>query len=232
LQVISIRHLKIIAAALFAGLVPATARAELVLSELIVELQPGKQIRDDLEVWNNSPERAFVAIESREIVNPSLPTQSERRDPDPEKLGILVSPSRMILEPGERKLVRIATLSPGIEREHVYRVTVRPVVGGVDAKDSGLKILVGYDVLVLVRPAQPLTNVTGVRSGRKLTFNNTGNVSVELVDGKQCNGARAQCAQLPGKRLYPGASWTLELGSDAPAEYMLRSPGRTDRKVF
>lgn len=219
-------------AAMFAALFPAAAHAELVLSQLIVELQPGKQARDDLEIWNNSPERAYVALEPREIVGPSLPSQSERREPDPEKLGLLVSPARMILEPGARRLVRFATLLPGSDREHVYRVTVKPVVGGVDAKDTGLKILVGYDVLVLVRPAQPIANVTAARNGRKLTFNNNGNVSVELMSGKQCDASHAHCTDLPGKRLYAGASWTVELGSEGPAEYVLRSPGKTDRRVF
>ena len=140
---IALRHLKRIGLALGALLLPAAAHAELVLSELIVELQPGKHIRDDLEVWNNAPDRAFVAVEPREIINPSLKSQSDRRDPDPEKLGLLVSPSRMILEPGERRLLRIASLAPSTDQEHVYRVTVKPVVGGVDAKDIGLKLLVG-----------------------------------------------------------------------------------------
>src|SRR5262249_5576360 len=167
--------------ALPAVLVPAPARAELVLGELIVELQAGKQVRDDVEVWNNSPERSFVSIEPREIVNPSLSSQTALKDPDPEKLGLLVSPERMILEPGQRKLVRIATLSADATREHVYRVTIKPVVGGLQAEDSGLKIVVGYDVLVLVRPMQPMANVTASRNGKMLTFNNSGNVSVELV---------------------------------------------------
>ena len=85
----------------------APAAADIVLSELIVDLQPGKQVRDDIEIWNNSPDRSFIAVEPREIVNASLPTQSVRRDPDPEKLGLLVSPARMILEPGQRKLIRV-----------------------------------------------------------------------------------------------------------------------------
>lgn len=232
MQLSALRNLTIAATVAVAGLWSATAaRAELVLSELIVDLQPGKHARDDLEVWNNSPDRAYVAIEPREIVDPSLPSETARRDPDPEKLGLLVSPTRMILDPGQRKLLRIATLSPDISSEHVYRVTVKPVIGGVDAQQTGLKILVGYDVLVLVRPAQPSANISAVRTGRKLTFSNAGNVSVELIDGRQCD-SKSNCAELPGKRLYPGASWTVELGSDLPASYTLKSPGRTDRKTF
>lgn len=208
------------------------ASADLVLSELIVDLQPGKLTRDDLEVWNNSPERAFVAVEPREIVNPSLPSQSTRQDPDPEKLGILVTPARMILEPGQRKLIRIADVSATPDREHVYRVTVKPVVGGIQSTESGLKIMVGYDVLVLVRPAEAAANVTVMRRGRTLTFDNHGNVSVEVIDGRQCGPDHGACTTLPGKRLYAGASWTIELPSDEPAEYTLKSPGRADRKVF
>ncbi|WP_341632732.1 fimbrial biogenesis chaperone [Sphingomonas agri] len=210
----------------------APASADLVLSELIVELQPAKQVRDDVEIWNNSPERSYVAVEPREILNPGRPSQSERKDPDPQKLGLLVSPSRMILEPGQRKLVRMAMLSSDADKEHVYRVTVKPVVGGIQSSDTGLKVVIGYDVLVLVRPAQPAPRVTALRKGRELTFSNSGNVSVEVIEGRQCPNARAQCAQLPGKRLYPGASWTVELPSDLPAQYVLKSPGRSDRATY
>jgi P pilus assembly chaperone PapD len=218
--------------AALAALAGTPARADLVLSDLIVELQPGKQVRRDVEVWNNSPERAFVSVEPREIVDPGLASQSVRQDPDPEKLGLLASPKRMILEPGQRKLVRIASLSNDESREHVYRVMVKPVVGGVQSDDSGLKILVGYDVLVLVRPAQSAANVTATRSGKRLTFRNAGNVSVEIVDGRQCRDGQAQCSDLPGKRLYPGMSWSVDLPLDLPAQYTLKSAGRTDRMTF
>ena len=219
-------------AGLAALLLPAPAHADLVLSELIIELQPGKAVRDDLEVWNNSTERSYVSVEPREIVNPSLPSQSERKDPDPEKLGLLAEPSRMILEPGQRRLVRMAAISPSSDRERVYRVTIKPVLGALQSEDSGLKMVVGYDVLVLVRPAQPVASIAASRSGRKLTFNNSGNVSVELVDGRQCGAAHAQCSDLPGKRLYAGASWTVDLPLDAPAQYTLKSPGRRDRATY
>jgi len=224
---------KILIAACAAVLLPVTpARAELVLSNLIVDLQPGKHVRDDVEVWNNSPERAFVAVEPREILGASTPSQRVHRDPDPEKLGLLVSPTRMILEPGQRKLVRIASMASTADREHVYRVTIKPVVGGVESKESGLKLLLGYDVLVLVRPARPLPNVIATRTGRSLTFRNSGNVSVEVVDGRQCNSSHVECTNLPGKRLYSGAAWTVELPSDLPAEYTLKSPDRTDRRTY
>jgi len=206
------------------------ARADLVLSELVVELQPSKHGREDVEVWNNAPDRTFVAVEPREILDAGSPTQRNHKDADPAKLGLLVGPSRMILEPGQRKLLRIANVAGDSNRERVYRVTVKPVVGAIQSEDSGLKLLVGYDVLVLVRPAQPLPNVSAKRNGRTLTFSNSGNVSVEVIEGRQCSADHGKCTELPGKRLYPGASWSVELTSDLPAEYTLKSPGRSDRR--
>ena len=221
-----------IAALSLAAALAAPVRAELVLSDLIVDLEPGKHARDDIEIWNNSPERTYVAVEPREILSPALQRPGVRRDPDPEKLGLLVSPARMVLEPGQRKLIRIASLSSRNDSEHVFRVTVKPVVGGLQSEESGIKILVGYDVLVLVRPAQPLANVTAVRTGGMLTFSNAGNVSVEVMDGRQCGGVPMKCTQLPGKRLYPGASWSVAVQPGLPVNYSLRSPGKLDKRTY
>jgi len=197
------------------------ARAELVLSQLVVELAPGDRARADVEVWNHGNERAFVAIDPREIITPGSRTESSRTDPDPEKLGLLVSPARMILEPGQRKLLRIASIAT-TDRERVYRVTVKPVVGQLSAPSSGLKLLVGYDVLVLVRPAEPQPHVSGLRAGDKLTLRNDGNVSVELVDGRVCDSSMSVCKELAGGRLYAGAEKTIDVTAGQRAEYKLK----------
>ena len=222
----------LLALVVMTALLPSPARADLVLSELIVDLQPGKATREDVEGRNDSPERSYVSVEPREIINPSLPTQTDRTDPDPEKLGLLVEPARLILAPGQRRLIRFALLPSDTSREHVYRVRVKPVLGALRSTDSGLKLVVGYDMLVLVRPAHPVARVTASRAGRKLTFTNSGNVSVEAIEGRQCAAGRSQCAELPGKRLYPGVSWTVDLISDSPAEYTLKWPGHNDHVVY
>jgi len=207
-------------------------RAQIALSEVIVDFQPGKDARQDIEIWNKSPDRAYVAVEPSEIINPGTSAEARRQDPDPEKLGLLVSPARMILEGGERKLLRIAEIAPPTDRERVYRVTVKPVVGPVTSSHSGLKVLVGYDVLVLARPAHPQPNVSFSRSGDMATFRNDGNVSVELTDGRQCDASGKICSDLPGKRLYAGAQWSEQLQPGRHAEYTLESPGQSVRKTF
>lgn len=204
---------------------PTRARAELALSQLVVELTPERG-RSDIEVWNNDSERAYVATQPREIINPGTPAETRRENPDPEKLGLLVSPAQMILEAEQRKLLRIAAIAPASDSERVYRVTVKPVVGEVSASSSGLKVLIGYDVLVLVRPNNPKPHVSGARSGDKLTLRNDGNVSVELVDGKRCDLTGKACSDLDDGRLYAGASKTVSVPADQRVEYKLKISGK------
>jgi P pilus assembly chaperone PapD len=220
--------MKSVRAALALVLLPAdlllplsAAHGELVLSELVVELQPGEHSRADVEIWNNGEERSFVAVEPREVLGAGTSSESSRKDPDPEKLGILVSPARLVLEPGQRRLLRIASIAP-TNGERVYRVTVKPVVGPLASAESGLKVLVGYDVLVLVRPADPRPHVTASRSGNQLTLRNDGNVSVELVDGKACDASAKSCSDLPGGRLYAGAEKTVRIAAAFKADYKLK----------
>ena len=81
----------------------------------------------------------------------------ETRTPDKTTVEIVrmggTNASRMRLEPGWK-----------------WSECVKPVVGGVQSDDSGLKILVGYDVLVLVHPLQSAANVTAARSGFSLVI--------------------------------------------------------------
>jgi len=217
---------------LFALVVPLSAApAEISLSQLVVDLQPGKHDRQDVEVANSGPDLAYVEVDPREIVGAGTAAEASRTDPDPEKLGILVSPTRLILQPGQRRLIRVASLPAASDRERVYRVTVKPVVGKLSAEQTGIKVLLAYDMLVLVRPTVPNPVVSATRAGNALTIRNDGNVSVELDDGQQCDANR-HCTDLPGKRLYAGASWTQQLKAAGPVDYTINSPGKSEHRHF
>lgn len=205
---------------------PTKAHAELVLSQLVVDLQPGKHGRQDIEVINSGSDVLYIAVEPREVLNPGASQPLSRQDPDPEQLGLLVSPARMVLDTGQRKLLRIAAISGPLERERVYRVTVKPVVGELSSEQAGLKILVGYDVLVLVRPRAAQPQVVGTRAGNVLTLRNNGNVSVELMSGKQCDSAGKACQPLAGGRLYAGAQKIVTIDASRRASYVLKLPDK------
>jgi P pilus assembly chaperone PapD len=197
----------------------ADAHAEMVLSQVIVDLLPGKPPREDIEVGNDGDERMYVLAEPFEILEPGTPAEQRVAVTEPEQAGLLVSPLRLVLEPGERRTIRIAAIGARPAADRVYRVTIRPVAGSVSAEASALKVFVGYDTLVLVRPEAIAGDVEGVRSGRTLTLRNTGNTAQELFDGRQCDGAGDDCRELPAKRLYPGASWEQQLPFDTQVDY-------------
>ncbi len=211
-----------VAAGLLILLPVGPAFAELAVSQLIVELTPLVSRTADIEIYNDSDERSFVSVEPREILNAGLSTEKSLLTPDPEKLGLLVSPTRLVMEPRQRRRLRIATIGPGGDRERVYRVTVRPVAGDISGPESGLKVLIGYDLLVLVRPVNSKADVKISRSGPDLTIVNRGNASVELAEGKQCEPIANRCQQLPSKRLYAGASWQQHLPLPTSGHYRIR----------
>ena len=197
----------------------------MVLSQVIVDLQPGKPPRDDIEIYNTSAERLYVVIEPAEILKPGTRDEQRLEKSDPERLGLLVTPNRMILEPGQRKLLRIAAIAARAATDRIYRVAVKPVAGTVEDA-SALKVMIGFDVLVVLRPEIMRPKLVTSRTGRQWRVENRGNTNVELVDGRQCEGSTSHCVDLPGRRLYPGTSWehTLPLSID-PIYYVKTGSG-------
>jgi len=216
-----------------AALTCATAAgAEMVLSQVIVDLVPGKPPRDDIEVWNDSKDRMYVAADPFEIRNPGTATEARLPANDPEQSGLLVAPQKLVLEPGERRLVRVAIVGPRPASDRIYRVSIRPVVGVVSAEKSALKVLVGYDALVLVRPDRFTGDVVEERRGTTLTLKNEGNSSQELYEGRQCDAAGKDCRELPAKRLYAGATWQQILPFDTPVTYKAALGGTVHARTF
>lgn len=222
-----VRKARATALALGVGLVSLAtsepASAELVVSQLIVEFRPDGPRTADIEIFNNGDERSYAVVEPSEILKAGTPGEERVTTPDPMKLGLLASPARFILEPRQRRTLRIAAIGAAATRERVYRVTVKPVTGDVSGSESGLKLLVGYDLLVLVRPPVARQEIQIQRSGSKLTLTNNANASVELAEGKQCDPGGSKCQSLPAKRLYAGASWSQELPAPGGGEYRVRS---------
>jgi P pilus assembly chaperone PapD len=197
----------------------SSARAEMVLSQMIVDLMPGRPPREDIEVFNNGEERMYVLAEPSEII--AAGTAQERREPLPvsDLSDILVTPNRLVLEPGERRTIRIAFIGVRPLSDRVYRVAIKPVAGKLAANESALKLMVGFDNLVLVRPMRFTGDIQPHRQGQTLTLRNTGNTAQELFEGKQCSDRTGECRDLPAKRLYPGATWEQSLPFATPVKY-------------
>ncbi len=232
------RHWTLVAIALFLiSILPISpASANMVLSEAILHFEPGKPLRKDIEVENPSSENLYIEITPSVVVEPG--TENEKRQPinDPRESGLLVTPNKLVVPPGGRKLVRLVSLKALGEEERVYRVTFKPVVGELETEQIGIKILVGYEVLVLMQPATPEPNLVAKRNGKTLSFMNEGNTNVLLREGKQCpKGSSADdenCESLGGRRLYPGNSWSVELPYNKAVDYQMSIGTKNLVKTF
>lgn len=207
--------------AAMAGAVPA--EAGIALSKVIVDLPADTPPRDDIEVSNDSNERQYVLAEPAVIQAPGTPQEKRVDSADPAVTGLLVTPQKLVLEPGERKLVRVALVAPRGSDERVYRLAIKPVAGTISAEQSALKVFIGYDVLIIVRPTVATGKVTATRTARAITFHNGSNASVEMSEGRQCDAAGRNCASLPAMRLYANADWTVPIERDTPVEYRLQT---------
>jgi P pilus assembly chaperone PapD len=202
------------------GIAPA-AQAALSVAPVIVDLQPGDPPRTDVELFNDGAETIYVVVQPSKIESPGETGETRVQDRDPQSLGLLATPNRLVLQPGERKFMRIALLSPAGDADRVWRVTVKPVVGDVKSGETGLKILIGYDMLVIQRPARPNAAIVAARTGSALTLTNTGNTNAELFQGQQCDGAK-HCTSLPGHRLYAGTSWSVPIQPGLAVDYAVK----------
>jgi P pilus assembly chaperone PapD len=200
----------------------APAQAGIVLSKVIVDLPGDGPPRDDIEVFNDSDERQYVVAEPALIQAPGTPAEKRVDSADPSVTGLLVTPQKLVLEPHQRKLIRVAVIAPRGADERVYRLAIKPVAGSVLAEGTALKVFLGYDALIIVRPMVATGKVTGKRTANALTLHNGSNASVELSQGRQCDGSGKGCRPLPAMRLYAGADWTVPITLDTPVSYTVQ----------
>lgn len=207
----------------------------MILNKSIIYFEPGQPNREDLEIQNAGADPLYIQITPKIVHKPGSDDQSREIFNNPKEAGLLVSPNKLIVPPNGRKLLRFVNLNPNIDEEKVYRVSVTPVVGDLSAKKSGVKILIGYEVLVIVHPIQGSFNLTHERTGNKLTISNQGNQNVLLRKGTQCPPGvddESLCEHYPGKRLYPGNTWSVDLTKDLPVTYFLSRGKEHSVRVF
>lgn len=228
-----VQHLTVLFVLLLAFTIsyPPISWANMALDKVIVDFDNKSPRRSDIEVTNSEKQAMYISVEASEILDAGLASEKRVKIKDPTELGLLVSPTRLVLEPGQTKTIRLSLLKHPSDSDRIYRVKIHPAVGRTVAIKSGLRIIVGYDVLVIARPQNGKVNVLAKRNGRELILENIGNTNVMLMNGRQCK-EDGQCIELPPRRLYKGASWTQMLPLDQPAKYLLRSGAHSVEKEY
>jgi len=216
----------------------APALAGMTLDRSIIHFQPGQAERIDVSVNNRGGEPLYVETKVFEVMAPGTDEEVLRpvvQDPD---MALLVSPNRLVIPPGRTKLLRVVNLAGNTDAERVFRVNVKPVPPPAAIEKSGIRLFVGYQLLVFLAPADPAPQLLSRREPGQVIFDNAGNVNILLHSGLQCppdadpEVAAEACTRFPGNRLYPGESWALETPLESPVEFTVSTGERNSRTRF
>lgn len=197
----------------------------------------GQPSRQDVVITNPDPDPLYVKAEVTEVFAAGTPGEERRTPVDASEVRLLATPNKLVIPPGEQRAVRLLNVAGHGERERVFRVKFTPVVGQIEGDGQGMavKVVVAYDILVVVAPARPQPALEAGREGQTLQFRNTGNTNIHLFNGQQCPSADApaeECKSIGGNRIYPGASWSVDLPGSGPVDYFMTILGRNERRRF
>lgn len=223
---------KIIKAALLGAMLATinTSYALINVTPVIVDIQSdsagGDLDTQDVNVFNNDKEVAYVQVTPKIVQNPGTPSEKQVVMANPEDLGLLVSPRKLVIPPDQFKIVRFVFTQKPAAVDRIFRVDIQPVTAGLlipgskQKQDVGIKLLVGYAVLVIQRPvnAKPIISIT--RDGRTVTLKNTGNTNALLESGQQCDSKGKNCQKLPVDRLYAGNTWSFTAPASSPVTFI------------
>ena len=202
-------------------LVSDAARAEFVITSAIIEFTKDTPSQQDIEIVSRGRDSDYVVAEVTEVLRPGASDETRVPIVDMRKSRLLVTPDRMILAGGNRKIIRFVLLKPLDDQEHIYRVAIKPVIKGIENNSKvGLKILLGYEVLVILRPASMAPRYTVKRDGNRITLTNSGNTNIVLQNGQQCV-ATNNCVMPPTLRAYAGQVISETLPQALPVTYTI-----------
>ena len=196
---------------------PTALFAQITVNRSVVEFSPSKKVQD-IEVFNGGEDKVYLDMSAAEIINPELDDAQRVALDDPRTAPLLITPRQLLVPPGERRRMRVILREAAIDKDRIFRLSVKPYTGSVsiestgdDKKASAIKVLVGYDLLLISRPEAMQTDVSIERLPDRINFHNNGNTNVLLRRIEQCDKDGEQCVELQPNRLYAGEHYSVEL---------------------
>lgn len=216
------------------------AQAAMMLDKAIIHFGPGAPNRQDVEIRNPDKEPLYIKVEILEVLNPGMENEERKVVTNPKQAKFLVTPSKLVIPPGGRKSVRMLNIGKlPDDEDKVFRINLTPVTPDVEAKQMAIKVVVGYQLLVLIQPKTPKPDVQATRNGKKLTLHNAGNTNVLLRSGTNCPAvappakpSTEDCVDMQSKRIYAGNTVEVELTYDSPVEYFMAIGLENQKAVY
>ena len=178
----------------------------------IINFPADQTPRQDVIVSNQGDETAYVKVEVLEVINPGEANEERRLLNNLEDITFVASPAKLVIPAKGRKQVRLVNLAPP-DKEKVYRINFTPVEPPLAATEGmGVRILIAYQVLALIHPAQPSEDLDMHVEGNSLMVKNNGNSYALITNLRQCDSNGENCKDdIGSKRLYAGNTHRFEL---------------------
>jgi P pilus assembly chaperone PapD len=220
---------------LLLNLVWGSAAGAMSINRAVITFTPDGAAREDVVVSNPGEQALYIDVQVLDVLKPGTEDEERNVVKDPEAIGLIATPRRLRVPAGGQRVVRLVNLNGHGDREQVYRINLKPMSGPVESEQMGVRVLVGYQLLVFVQPRDVNVDLKAERNGRELVLHNQGNVNVRLHQGEQCPPAPVQddeCREVDGLRLYPGNRKVLELPRDAPVRFSVSAAGDSRKRRF
>ena len=188
---------------------PGAASAQLRVDRVVEILDLESRGRADFEFSNPSDGTMYLSTRVFEVPEPHLSMEMVEFT-DPRAAPLLASPREFVLGPEDSRLVRVFTTAPPGEVDRVYRVRVEPRADEIEPEASGVRVVLGYELLVIQPAAERRMDIDVQRSDTQLVITNNGNSFAYFDQIHVCQDADP-CANLGAHRVYAGERLELEL---------------------
>lgn len=188
-------------------------KANILPSAIIVDFKPDDPRQKNIQIYNSSDEVTYMDISIKEVLNPGTLMEKKVELKGEDKRKLIVTPDKTTLKSKRKKVIRFISTEKNLSKDKIYRVALVPKVRGVKGEKGaiGIKVLVGYEVLVVIRASVPRFDIKSNRKSNTLIFKNDGNTNVLLNKVVQCNKKNEACKTLLHKRLYAGNELKIPL---------------------
>lgn len=202
------------------------AKLKFRVDKILVEFGGKDRPVRNIGVTNVSGDTLQMTTRVVRLMNPGAPNETEEETAD-----LLVSPRFLTLQPGAERQVRVVAVVPAPEGERVYRIHLVPQRGefepratvAVGAHRGSVDVVTALAVLVLQAGDDAQAKLTSRQEGTILVVGNEGTRSVLLSEVRRCSDAdRSSCREIPGRRLFPGNEWRVEVAPEGALTMLAR----------
>ena len=208
------------------GFSPLGVNAQLSVNKSVVEISSAEP-RSTIRLTNSGPDTLYVNLKLHEVLQPQNDNSPRQLMVDPIHDGVLVHPTQLILQPGQTRSARVVLTEEIQHQDRVFRLELRPLAGDAlpnglsDERSAGVQTLLGYQLLVLARPARLSPDVKMSRVDDAVVFSNLGNTSVLLRKLEICAQQPLNCVAMRPNRLYPGEVLSVPMPAKTNAATVL-----------